>query len=122
MKIFGCSVCQQVLFFENTTCTRCGHALAYLPEHTVVSALEPVADASGEWIALAPAAGKARVRLCRNYTEHAACSWAVPAASGEAYCRSCRFNDVIPDLGYASAKDAWQRIERAKRRLVYTLF
>jgi hypothetical protein len=121
MKIFGCSVCQQVLFFENTTCTRCGHALAYLPEHTVVSALEPAPDTPGEWIALAPVAGKARYRLCPNYSEHAACNWAVPVARGERFCGSCRFNDVIPDLADAHAKEAWQRLERAKRRLVYTL-
>ena len=32
MKLFVCASCQQVVYFENSQCTRCGHALAYLPD------------------------------------------------------------------------------------------
>ncbi len=118
MKLFTCSACQQVLFFENVTCTCCGHALAYLPDLALVSALE---QTEGAWIALAPAARRAGYRLCLNYTENGACNWAIPAGSSDKLCRSCAFNDVIPNLADPHALEAWQRIERAKRRLLYTL-
>jgi hypothetical protein len=117
MKLFTCSVCQQVLFFENVSCTRCGHALAYLPDRALVSALEPAAN--GEQRALS--ADGARYRLCRNYVDHAACNWAIPAASPDAFCPACRCNEVIPNLADAGAGDAWRRLEAAKRRLFYTL-
>jgi hypothetical protein len=120
MKLFTCAVCQQVLFFENVSCTRCGHALAYLPDCGVLSAMEAVAGAP-ESTALSPAAHGARYRLCRNYTEHAACNWAIVAGSDEPFCRACVCNDIIPDLSNAYAKEAWRRVERAKRRLFHTL-
>jgi hypothetical protein len=124
MKLFTCGACQQVVFFENVQCTRCGHALAYLPDAAVVSAIEPAGEGEGGaavFVALAPEAKGARYRLCRNYTEHAACNWTVPADEHEAFCRACRFNELIPNLADAHARDAWRRIERAKRRLFYTL-
>jgi hypothetical protein len=120
MKLFSCAACQQVLFFENVSCTRCGHTLAYLPEHAVVSALERE-GASDVWIALAPVAKGARVRLCANYTKHAACSWALSADAEGELCLACSFNDVIPNLADATAADAWRRLEHGKRRLFYTL-
>jgi hypothetical protein len=129
VKIFSCSACEQVLFFENVSCTRCGRVLAYLPEHSILSALERAPDQAADtpaseatFVALAPAAKGARYRLCRNYTLHAACSWAVPAASSDAFCRACAFDQVIPELADPVAHEAWQHIERAKRRLLYTLF
>ena len=119
MKLFTCTACKQVVFFENVACTRCGHLLAYLPDHAVVSALEP-AD-NGELVALCVEAKGQRYRFCRNYIEHAACNWTVPATRSDELCRACSFNELIPNLGDAHAKDAWRRLERAKRRLFYTL-
>jgi hypothetical protein len=37
------------------------------------------------------------------------------------YCRSCRLNRVIPNLGQPGAPEAWAKLESAKRRLIYTL-
>ncbi|MGH8659693.1 MAG: zinc-ribbon domain-containing protein [Gammaproteobacteria bacterium] len=54
MKIFNCSVCGQLIFFENVQCIGCGHTLGYLPDRGLLSALEPQAD--GQWRALAPEA------------------------------------------------------------------
>ena len=118
MRLFSCSACKQLLFFENVKCEGCGHSLAYLPEHSVVSALEP---SGNEWVALAPEAGGARYRLCGNSIEHGVCNWAVPAGSDASYCRSCSLNDMIPNLSDPNAVPAWQRLEIAKRRLLYTL-
>jgi hypothetical protein len=61
-----------------------------------------------------------RYRLCANYTEHGVCNWAVPSEDPEPLCLACRLNDVIPNLSDPLAKTAWQRMEIAKRRLLYT--
>ena len=105
MKIFAC-VCEQVLFFESVTCTRCGRVLAFLPDRGVVAPLETE---------------DARYRPCRNYDEHAVCNWAVPEGEAGEYCRACRLNQTIPNLADPAAKAAWQRLEIAKRRLIFTL-
>jgi hypothetical protein len=113
MKIFACA-CDQLVFFESVTCTRCGRKLAFLPDRVQVAALEPV---DGAW----QASDGSRYRLCRNYTEQAICNWAIPAGDSQDYCRSCRLNQVIPNLSHPGAQEAWHRLEIAKRRLLYTL-
>jgi len=37
------------------------------------------------------------------------------------YCRSCELTELIPDLSNPSNLEAWIQVERAKRRLMYTL-
>jgi hypothetical protein len=126
MRLFACSACGQSLFFENVQCTRCTRRLAYLPDLSTLSPVEAVESSAGglegEFTALAPEAKGKRLRLCRNYVDHAACNWAVPAEDDAPFCRACRLNQVIPNLGSPHALEAWQRVERAKRRLLYTLF
>jgi len=122
MKIFTCSACKHVIFFENSQCTRCGHALAYLPDRGVLSAMEQSIDGpAGIQVALDPAAASAHYRLCKNYTAYAVCNWAVPEHEPHEYCLACRLNDTIPDLSAPMALASWQGLEIAKRRLVYTL-
>ena len=68
MRIFTCSACQQMTFFENVQCTNCGHSLAYLPDHRVLSALERADGQTGDitpttvFVALAPSAKSGRYR------------------------------------------------------------
>jgi hypothetical protein len=121
MRLFRCDACDQIVHFENSQCTRCGHALAYLPERGVVSALEPVDGADGVFAALTPAAHAGRYRLCGNQIDHGACNWAVADGDDHRFCRACRLNEIIPNLADPKARDAWFKIEQAKRRLVYTL-
>jgi hypothetical protein len=127
MKLFTCSSCGHLLFFENTQCQRCGHRLAFVPRLLALTALDPAADGdeptegSAELIALAPDAEKLRVRLCQNYEQHDVCNWAIPADSHQPFCESCVLNDSTPDLEAADAKQAWVRLETAKRRLIYGL-
>ena len=126
MKLFTCSSCGQVLFFENTRCERCGHQLAYLPELNILSALEPIpgqdaASERAEFVALAGEASHARYRLCANYVQHDVCNWAIPAGSESAFCVSCALNEVTPALDTPDARQMWARLESAKRRLLYSL-
>lgn len=119
MKLFACQACNQVLFFENTACERCGHILGYLPEDNDVSALDPVAAEEGIWHPLSKAATGSSYRFCAN-ADHSACNWLVPAG-GDAYCLACRLNRTIPDLSEDGHLDQWRKLETAKHRLVYTL-
>jgi hypothetical protein len=121
MKLFTCAACGQVVHFENSRCTRCGHALAYLPDRGILSAVEPLAEDAATLTVLDPTVGDSRYRHCGNRIDHDACNWAVPGTDEHRFCRACRLNDVIPNLSDPAAHDAWLTLERAKRRLVYTL-
>lgn len=127
MRIFTCSACKNMVFFENVQCTNCGHDLAYIPEHNVVSALSRSHDRgariTGEtrFTALVPVAKRARYRLCKNGVEHAVCNWLIREDDPDEFCRACRLNVATPDLDKPEAWVAWRKLERAKRRLVYTL-
>lgn len=123
MKLFTCQVCGQVLHFENTSCLRCGHALGYLPGHDRMVAVEP----DGAHWAIAAGAEQQptaeRYRFCHNW-ELSACNWMLPAAEAEAgpgYCAACQHNRTVPDLSDPENHARWQKIEAAKRRLIYTL-
>lgn len=75
MKVFHCDHCDQLLFFENVTCMRCGRALAYLPELADLVSLDRLEPAApGLWSS--PRAGKT-LRLCANYVAHDVCNVAV---------------------------------------------
>jgi hypothetical protein len=116
MKLFTCQACEQLLFFENTRCERCGHVLGYLPERRVLSALAPAGD--GRW---QPLAGESEARrFCAN-AAHDACNWLVEPGSPSPYCRACCHNRIIPDIGVVRNLLRWQKVEAAKHRLIYTL-
>ena len=123
MKIFSCSACKHVAFFENSQCTRCGHALAYLTDRGIVSALEEDSNSApgSRFFAMDADATVARYRLCENYTKHGVCNWAIPEHDPNELCLACRLNEATPDLSDPSALASWQGLEIAKRRLIYTL-
>ena len=62
----------------------------------------------------------AQYRLCGSY-DREDINWAIRADDPEPLCVSCRLTRVIPDLGDPGNKQAWYRLELAKRRLVYSL-
>ena len=96
MKVFHCDHCGHLLFFENTHCVRCGRLVAYLPDLGLVASLDatdraektaadttehtqaPAAENTDRWCSPLEAAEGRTYRLCRNYTEHQVCNWAVP--------------------------------------------
>ncbi|HEY6451061.1 MAG TPA: zinc-ribbon domain-containing protein [Steroidobacteraceae bacterium] len=97
MKVFHCTRCRQVVFFDNTSCVHCGYTLAYVPELGMVAALEPLP--SGLWrIARPRAAGRRSYRLCVNYSRESVCNWAVRAVDPVELRQSCRLTQVIPNL------------------------
>ncbi|MGA8709545.1 MAG: putative zinc-binding peptidase [Steroidobacteraceae bacterium] len=119
MKVFHCSHCRHIVFFENTQCVNCGFTLAYVPDLAAVVALARVPD--GTWQIEPRGAAHRRFRLCRNYSEQNVCNWAVPVEDRNALCDSCRLTAVIPNLARAGHREAWFKLEAAKRRLIYSL-
>jgi hypothetical protein len=118
MKVFHCDHCPNLVFFENTQCLLCGHALAFLPDVADLGSLEQIDD--GLWESAAKL-GRRKYRLCQNYLGENVCNWAVPAEDDHPLCTSCRLTRVIPDLSELVNKEAWYRLEVAKRRVVYSL-
>ena len=104
LRLFACQHCGQRLYFENTRCERCGHRLGYLPDRTLLSALEPAGE--DRWQAQAGA--DEALRFCAN-ADHDACNWMVAADSSQAFCRACRLNRTIPDLSVPGQNLLWQR-------------
>lgn len=115
MKLFACQNCGQLVYFENVRCERCGHLLGYLPDLGTMSAVEPEGP---HWHALAD--GDTHYRFCANW-EVRGCNWMVPEDGGSAYCLACVHNRTIPDIGDPHRHALWQKLEEAKRRLVYSI-
>jgi hypothetical protein len=118
MKIFHCDHCQQLIFFENVECIECKHKLAYVPDLEEMSSLEAEGEA---WRSPLQGAKGRAYKLCRNYSQENVCNWALPAKEESPFCLSCRLTRVIPDLSRPGNREAWYRLEVAKRRLIYSL-
>ncbi|MBW3096909.1 zinc-binding metallopeptidase family protein [Pseudohoeflea coraliihabitans] len=120
MKLFTCTHCQQVVFFENVTCERCGAATGYEPGSNTMIALERAGDVWKPAGSHGPHAGGPDCRYCDNY-RFGVCNWLVRADNPETYCLACRHNETVPDPDQGDNLAHWQAMEIAKRRLFYTL-
>ena len=116
MRLFKCQSCTNPIYFENTSCIRCGHKLGYVPDEGNMSAIEP-AD-RGRFRALATPGRQ--WKLCANAALDA-CNWLLPADSAAEFCAACRHNRTVPNLSSPANMLAWQKMELAKHRLIYTL-
>ncbi len=120
MKIFHCTACQALVFFENFKCLTCGRTLAFAAERMEMLTLSQCDD--GLWRPVDDGASDADAyRLCANYVDQGVCNWAVPAGRPETLCRSCDLTHTIPNLSDPENKTAWVKLEIAKRRLVYAV-
>lgn len=110
MRLFACQECRNLLHFENVVCASCSSALGYLPGRAVLSAFKDgKAMADGKpW------------KNCAN-SVHGVCNWMLPAEDEGEFCTACRHNSVVPDLSVEGNLPLWQKLEIAKRRLIYTL-
>ena len=115
MKLFECQKCANLLYFENTSCEKCGSLVGYLADQQLLSAVLP---AGNHWTALAHS--KEPYRFCANW-ENRACNWLITVASANPYCRACQHNSTIPDVTDPHNHALWVKMETAKRRLFYSL-
>lgn len=115
MQPFRCSVCRQLLFFDNSVCLGCRSGLGYIPADgelvALAAAASPLARADGQ---------PGQYRRCAN--QHAArCNWLIDVDDPSALCESCRLTSVRPNDSEALAMLAFADTESAKRRLLYQL-
>src|SRR5262245_5836820 len=115
MKTFRCA-CGARVFFENSRCLTCSRELGFVPRDLAIVALEPAAPELYR-----PAGREGSFKRCRNNFEHGVCNWMLEASDSFALCLACRLNNVIPDLTNPESRELWAEVERAKRRLVYSL-
>lgn len=103
MRAFGCPVCGQLVFFENSACLRCRTELGFDPERLEVVGID-----------------FARQARCANATA-IGCNWLVPADRIGHRCTSCGLTRTRPNDADAEGLAAWAGVESAKRRLVHQL-
>lgn len=85
----------------------------------MLSALEP--SDNGTWEALTSRAKGRWYRQCSNGAKHQVCNWMIPSGDPDAFCLSCRLDEIIPDLTVSGNLERWRKIEMAKRRVIYTI-
>jgi len=115
MQPFPCSVCQQLLFFDNSTCLRCGSRLGYLPDDrqlVAVRAVEGGLERSDGTPGL--------YRPCENRLV-ARCNWLIPVDDPAPLCASCRLTTIRPNDTDIDSLGAFADAEAAKRRLIHQL-
>ncbi|RUS60319.1 hypothetical protein EGN72_08825 [Pseudorhodobacter sp. E13] len=115
MRRFQCPVCTTEVHFGNSHCGHCGAGLGYLPRHDQMQAL-PLGGGSPT--------------PCAN-REVIGCNWLCDSGGdgggdgdgngGASLCLSCRHTMKIPNTADTERQNQWARLERAKRRLFYSL-
>jgi hypothetical protein len=115
MRPGSCPVCDQLVFFDNSTCLGCGVALGYDPIRCAIVAL----DGDGDGVLRVLDDGGER-RRCANQLV-ARCNWLLPVEDPDPLCRSCRLTVLRPSDDEIDAMVAFAEAETAKRRLLAQL-
>jgi hypothetical protein len=102
------------VFFENSHCLACSRELGFELGSRGMLALEPSETELYE-------TEQGTFRKCRNYSTEGVCNWLLPSTTADVLCVACRLNNVLPDLSMPGNRVRWAEMERAKRRLLYTL-
>ncbi len=119
MRNFACSSCGNEVYFENVLCLRCKSALGFLPDRREIVALAPAGKSLFRRVG-AKRPDKTLLAYCANH-QHGACNWLTPAGAGSGLCAACVLNRTIPNLSEDGSLPAWRELERAKKRLLYSL-
>lgn len=96
MRLFHCTHCGSLVFFDSSECLGCGSTLAFDPDRLEMMALQPAADDPTLWERLndvpgaspsadtapAPVDAAPRYRMCANREAHNACNFAIPCDAG----------------------------------------
>src|SRR5262245_16184702 len=119
MKNFACSKCGNKVYFENVMCVRCGDVLGFDPDALSIVALEAAPAKMGLFRKIKGDNG-GLLRYCSN-AAHGVCNWLTAEKDPDTLCRACALNRTIPNLTEPGSLPAWRDLERAKKRLIYSL-
>lgn len=109
MRRFLCPNCSNQVHFNNSQCITCGAVLGYLPlqDQIVILGDAFVARDGGQ-------------HACAN-RHLIGCNWLCEDSEQRELCLSCKHTTKIPNLSDDEKRSRWGRLERAKRRLFYSL-
>lgn len=116
MKLFNCSYCGQVLYFENSKCEKCGYILGFSSKSLQ---LTPLIEQDNNY-KIYKDTSEQLYRYCKNH-EYNVCNWLIPAKEEIHFCTACQLNRTIPNISKYEYRQQWNTIENAKHRLVYSL-
>lgn len=116
MKLYTCSNCNNLLYFENSVCLNCNHAIGFDANSLSMIALEP----EGDELFSETGNRLRRFRYCSNF-DFGTCNWIIPENDKGRFCRACELNHTIPDLSIEQNQVRWKKIEIAKHRLIFSL-
>lgn len=119
MHNFECTNCGGKIYFANYSCLECGLKTGFDPDLIAMVSLQPISGSDTYRVVQSDKKGAVR-RYCAN-AALGACNWLAEEASVEGFCSACELNDMIPDLSEPDNLEAWQEMERAKKRLMYSL-
>ncbi len=111
MRRFPCPSCNNELHFDNVVCLSCGNLIAYDAKRDKMLVAH-----NGIWTS--PHENSV-LSACSN-REMIGCNWLVAGQLAKP-CRCCSHTVIIPDLSWPENLDRWQKLERAKRLLFYSL-
>ena len=82
MKLYTCSNCHSLIYFENNVCLHCGYSLGFdanttFPDHTGFG--------KGTDVFSNIQNKQQKFRYCKN-AEYGTCNWIIPASAGSNYC------------------------------------
>jgi hypothetical protein len=104
MKRFHC-ICGQEVSFEDSDCSYCGRALGFDPGNMQMVVLSRYPH----------------LRSCALRDHPVACNWLISKDDSHKQCRSCRLTRTVPQQNIPINVQRWKALERAKRRLIYSL-
>ncbi len=116
MKVFTCSNCQNLIYFENNVCLKCDFPLGF--DSNTLNLITLVSEGNNLYSSIKNKEQK--FRYCKN-AEYSTCNWLIPTDHETAFCIACDLNRIIPDLSDSKNLRLWKNIEAAKHRLVYSL-
>ncbi|WP_354700753.1 hypothetical protein DSM112329_01040 [Paraconexibacter sp. AEG42_29] len=122
MRTFHCTVCEQMVFFENSLCLHCLSGLGFDPDRREVVTVvleEPLDSGAVRRVGDDKLATDEPVQYRCTNDVIAKCNWLVPAPGK--LCVSCALTQTRPDDGDDGALAEFADAEAAKRRLVFTL-
>lgn len=116
MRNFRCNSCDNVVYFRNIKCLSCDHALGFDPLAMQVVAVEQADDGSHK---ICGDKSARSVAFCSNRT-YGVCNWLAEPDATDGLCIACQLNRTIPNLDEPGNILAWQKLEQAKKRLIYS--
>jgi|SRR5450432_531959 len=116
MKLYTCSNCHSLIYFENNICLHCEHTVGFDSVSLSMITLFPESN----HVFSNAQKKQEKFHFCKN-AEYNACNWLIDSSQTSLYCQACDLNRIIPDLDNQEYLRRWKSIEIAKHRLIYSL-